>query len=278
MGFTYQTYPIVGGTVLVIEQIESQNYVTGVSGWAIMANGDAEFSNLVARGSLIGGQVVINGTEYPNAIAFYTENPSEIEPAVIEPSGGVGNAGILRLSSPILFNGGSAGEFTLSGFDDGHTTAELDVDNFRFTAGDQATIEAVPLRLSGDFVVYHTLTTGFIDWEGETWHTVGAVGQPAFAGNWAVQGGVAVAFRKDSTGRVQLRGRATEPVALSAFIFTLPVGYRPSQNMSWAVKANNDAATVCWVQVGTNGQVSIIGNAAAARVQTVLDAISFPTT
>ena len=48
---------LVAGTVLIREDIESQNYVTGVSGWAIFANGDAEFNNGIFRGQLTAGSI-----------------------------------------------------------------------------------------------------------------------------------------------------------------------------------------------------------------------------
>jgi hypothetical protein len=59
--------PITAGTVLVREAIESQNFLTGVSGWQIAANGSAEFADLLIRSSdglnttitLANGQVVI---------------------------------------------------------------------------------------------------------------------------------------------------------------------------------------------------------------------------
>jgi hypothetical protein len=270
MGFTFHTPAIVGGTVLVIEQIESQNYDPGVAGWAIMADGTAEFANLVARGTLIGGQVVINGTEYPNAIALYTENPSEIEPAVISPSGGVGNNGILRMESPVLFAGGAPALLELSGFDDGHTTSTLESDNATYSH-DTATINGASSVLIGDGTDHIRVDGHTASVDGETWHNV------TYNGNWATSGGLPVQYYRDATGRVQLRGRAAEAVALSATIATLPIGNRPSRNMSFAVKANNDAGTVCWIEVQTDGDIQILGNAAAARVQTVLDAVSFPT-
>lgn len=111
----------------------------------------------------------------------------------------------------------------------------------------------------------------------ETWHNVGAAGEPAFQGNWAVNGGVTVSFYKDATGRVTLRGRAAEAVASSSVIFTLPVGYRPVQTMSLAAKCNNDGTSICWLSITSAGNVTPIGNTAAAKVQTVLDNISFLT-
>lgn len=48
---------IVAGVVLIREDIESQNYEAGVSGWAIFANGDAEFNNGTFRGQLTAGSI-----------------------------------------------------------------------------------------------------------------------------------------------------------------------------------------------------------------------------
>lgn len=43
--------PVVGGETLIRNSIQSEDYVPGVSGWAIFRNGNAEFLNIVARGS-----------------------------------------------------------------------------------------------------------------------------------------------------------------------------------------------------------------------------------
>src|SRR5439155_2619013 len=42
--------PIVGGTVLRRPAIQSPNYVAGTSGWAIFADGTAEFNGVTIRG------------------------------------------------------------------------------------------------------------------------------------------------------------------------------------------------------------------------------------
>lgn len=45
--------PLTAGTVLVREQIQSQNYEEGSTGWVIKANGDAEFNSIVIRGGTV---------------------------------------------------------------------------------------------------------------------------------------------------------------------------------------------------------------------------------
>lgn len=69
MGFVYQTPETVGGTVLIIERIESQNYVAGVAGWAIEADGDAEFNNVTVRGNLITGPPTVSHWEIKSSPA-----------------------------------------------------------------------------------------------------------------------------------------------------------------------------------------------------------------
>lgn len=49
--------PLTAGTVLVREQIQSQNYAAGSTGWVIKSNGDAEFNSVVIRGG-----TVVSGT------------------------------------------------------------------------------------------------------------------------------------------------------------------------------------------------------------------------
>lgn len=47
--------PIVAGDTLVREAIQSENYQTGVQGWRIEADGDAELSGVTLRGNLTSG-------------------------------------------------------------------------------------------------------------------------------------------------------------------------------------------------------------------------------
>lgn len=258
----FQVPDTVAGTVLIIDRIESQNYVTNVSGWTIKANGDAEFFNLVSRGSFIGGtvggkRVEINGSTIPGGIAFFTGAATETAPGVVQPSVS-GSALQLDIMAPVATGSGTRPYLHLAtALND--SVAELGADSAALLVGALYMSPAREIRTD------------------EVWHTVGAGGEPAFQGNWAVQGASPVQFAKDVAGRVQVRGQAAEPVASSSIIFTLPAGYRPSQNMSWAIKCNNDSNSVAWVRVTTAGAITPIGNTAFAKVQTVLDAISFST-
>jgi hypothetical protein len=110
MGFIYQTPETVGGTVLIIERIESQNYVPGVSGWAIEANGDAEFADLTARGTFISGSGTGPHIEITsvnaNTISFFSGDATETQPGFIFSGGG----GVLstNIGSPVKSGSGLA--------------------------------------------------------------------------------------------------------------------------------------------------------------------------
>lgn len=54
MGFSIDR-TIVAGNTLIAEAIQSQNFLTGVAGWMIAANGDIELNNAVIRGILRAG-------------------------------------------------------------------------------------------------------------------------------------------------------------------------------------------------------------------------------
>jgi collagen type I alpha len=54
--------PLVGGVTLRRPAIASPNFVTGVSGWSINADGSAEFDNLAIRGTFSGTDFVLNSS------------------------------------------------------------------------------------------------------------------------------------------------------------------------------------------------------------------------
>lgn len=99
---------------------------------------------------------------------------------------------------------------------------------------------------------------------------------PALASGWS---GTNIRYKKDELGRVTLMGQAghnTYTTGTNNAIFTLPVGYRPSQNLSfdrWERIHNDKMGTI---NIGSNGVVSFYVDAySAAAVNATLDGISF---
>lgn len=99
----------------------------------------------------------------------------------------------------------------------------------------------------------------------DNWHNAGAAGEPAFGTNWANQAGWrSVGFRKIDPDHVELKGAAdyTSTIAApTADIFTLPVGYRPTNSLYIAVPAipatAATAPTMRGLQIGSNGQIQV---------------------
>jgi hypothetical protein len=81
--------PVVGSTILRRPAIQSPDYVPGTSGWAINADGTAEFNNMTLRGT-----VIVGDSPHPQMELVTT-----------------GNAGVLLF----LFNSASFGDGTLAG-------------------------------------------------------------------------------------------------------------------------------------------------------------------
>lgn len=79
---------ILAGVVLTREAIQSDNFVSGVSGWRIRKIGDAEFNNAVFRGEIWVGtapnpQIHIHTAAGHGDIDFWTNDPQEVWPGGI---------------------------------------------------------------------------------------------------------------------------------------------------------------------------------------------------
>ena len=89
------------------------------------------------------------------------------------------------------------------------------------------------------------------------WHVVGDPGEPAFANGWSALGGgyCPPRFRRDAEGWVYIEGMSTGGTA-QAVQFTLPEGYRPSQQYIFLhTQCYNEQPA--YVKVTSAGAVSI---------------------
>lgn len=98
---------------------------------------------------------------------------------------------------------------------------------------------------------------------GESWHYVGAAGEPAFENdwdNWITTWDLA--FRIGETGVVDIEGSAYNIVDTTDVIFTLPEGYRPSNTVRIPQVGTSSAlgtptTQACTLVVLANGQVKL---------------------
>jgi hypothetical protein len=105
--------------------------------------------------------------------------------------------------------------------------------------GDGTVINATRLNNIESGIVAANTTGGTLD----TWHTVGATGEPAFQNGWVNYGAgeQVVQYRKDPFGKVMLRGVA-KTGTINTVGFTLPAGYRPPGLVRFANIANGSAS------------------------------------
>jgi hypothetical protein len=96
----------------------------------------------------------------------------------------------------------------------------------------------------------------------EDWHVVGASGEPSFGGGISSPSNP-LKFRKDSLGRVHIRGEARKGSAPdnTQTLFVLPAGYRPSSQLQWPIATWSNAPdiTLGRLMVDTDGYVYRLG-------------------
>jgi hypothetical protein len=136
---------ILAGVVLTREAIQSENFVTGVSGWRIEKDGDAEFNNAVFRGEIWVGvapnpQIHIHTVAGHGDIDFWTNHASEVWPGGINAEILVGPPDALTtvIFCPTTLAGGQAfirAGYVLPPSDFTFIDGEADVIQFDTTTG-----------------------------------------------------------------------------------------------------------------------------------------------
>jgi len=96
----------------------------------------------------------------------------------------------------------------------------------------------------------------------ETWHEVGASGEPSFENGWVNYSSSynTAAFYKDVEGFVHLKGLVKNGT-VNTTIFTLPTGYRPGRQ--WLMITETNSNTDCRLDVKTNGNIGTQGGSSA---------------
>lgn len=106
----------------------------------------------------------------------------------------------------------------------------------------------------------------------ESFHNVGAAGEPPFLNGWVnsgIAGATVTAFYKDPWGVVHLKGSPHHPAGEPSTIFVLPEGYRPAEMWTYTSPANG-ANGPLFIRI--NGEVQI--NATSVN-DVPLDGITF---
>lgn len=244
--------PIVGGNdTLIRAKIQSENYVPGVDGWRISRNGNAEFNDIIVRGSGIfgpnpGRHIEINET-FPSEISFHTGETTEVTPGRLGPQFTVGPGSLTNtMTSPVhsAVPGGFASELIL----------ETNSGGFR------------NIYFNADKYIFSDDVNGFVQ---TAWTDI------PLAGTWVDTAGARADYMKDETGRVSLRGLVISGGA--ATIGNMPTGFRPTQSTERIMRGNG-GVVMCAVLIDTNGVMTVTANLGTAQASGVrLDAFTYPT-
>jgi len=117
----------------------------------------------------------------------------------------------------------------------------------------------------------------------DSWHAVGAAGEPAFQNSWQSFGAPfeAPAFRFDPFGQIELKGLikkvSVAAPAVNEIMFTLPTNYRPANQRGFGTAAGDNTSNVHGrVDVDSSGNVRwVTGAATNAGSFQFLDDIRF---
>lgn len=245
---------ILAGETLVRNAEQSEGFQSGVTGWRIARNGDAEFNDAVIRGELIVGsavsQHILISTDNVGSrpeIEWFSGSAGEVVPARMFSSGPADEPLELTIRSP-LNDGAPVGsilpEINMASWDSVASTMNLWADEIRTN---------VPIRLLGN----------------DTWTDI------PLSGTWVDAAGARADYMKDGVGNVHLRGLVIGGGAST--IGVMPVGYRPTQATERIMRGNG-GVIMCAVLVDTNGVMSVTANLGTAQASGVrLDAFTYPT-
>jgi hypothetical protein len=223
---------------LVIPQVQSPNFVTGVSGWIIRKNGSAEFNNVVIRGG-----EVISGT---TLVYSGTPAPGNLELA-ISPNGGTdayGNsypAGFSALNGTEYVNL-SGGELT---FDNGGFISEST--NYLNFGGVPLNI-LTPISSILEAVKPGTTSTG------ESWHNMTLIN------GWEAGTGVTPKYRYvvAPQNSVEVIGSLNGAAETSSVFAELPTGYIPADVQMFPLSDTTLAtAGQCYGQCDASGNLTV---------------------
>lgn len=228
---------ILSGTTLARENIQSEGFVSGSTGWQITRDGDAEFNDIVARGDI--ESIGINSTARLNGGSLIIED--NVDPSILS-----------RLTiSTLEFQGDN---------EKGNVIYEDDATAPRI-GFELPTITQRGVFLVGDTGFLHA-TDGFPT-AVETWNNLG------FANGWGNSGGAYSngQYKLMPDGTVHFRGMIGGPVVADATLVAgVAAGYFPPGLCIFTVPTIAPAAQG-GIAVTNNGSVLIYGGVASASLE-----------
>lgn len=171
MGFNN---PIVGAVNLIRQAIQSPNFVTGVSGWAIKKDGTAEFRGATVGGGIVTGEleanlVLIDGSSLAPTFPTYTQYlildlPGSRQFQLLYDTG-TGHVQVYVLSTSVNFSQGPGFETTPVDVRNGEMPmlyGETGVQSFTLTAANRVgiTVNLANTQPNATYMVQGTVKIG----------------------------------------------------------------------------------------------------------------------
>lgn len=289
--------PITGGTILVQPAIQSPNFsLTGKTGWAILVNGDAYFFNITAQGSVTAADLYLyDGDPGPGTLTASLTSSAQDQYGNYTVADN-GFTGLGLYASGVAFAVTALGIQVFTGsLADGWTPAiagmgvsadalgffgslyltSADVDVAAELVTNPAT-GAVEFLTGGDAGALTAAVTGYAPGTttAESWHYVGAAGEPAFGSGWSNtnSSNEALAFKLlAEQNLVLIKGLVTNSTAAnSAALFTLPTGYLPGTQQQFICVENPGASPVIkTIAVASSGECLVAAGDAGTGNYTV---------
>jgi hypothetical protein len=279
MGFKPQGNNILAGTSLAIAQIQSPDYVAGVSGWCIFQNGNAEFNSGTFRGYIISGSLFLyNGTPGVGTLV------ASITTLATDPFGNTtypgftsyGAGGVVtQLDNAILNMGLPPTATTSPATIDSPDGVSIVISSGLASALDTAAAlslqSASAAGASYPFgAIFPTAPLIF-----DTWHVMGA-----FATHYS-HGSPAPAYQFNADNTVSFAGEVnvTSGAAGATFYTLTADAYFPQTVKKFAVpfSAGTPAAAACaQVTVDTSGGITLSAPPAGSAFSFSLDGIRYP--
>jgi hypothetical protein len=296
MSFSDPILTGAGNLIRVSEQ--SDNFVTGSSGWQITRAGDAEFSGITIRGATTEDSVYLlyngspalgnlilsisanNGTDpygnaYESGLVLYQAGNAKNYIRLASVSGGAPGIS-LNVDSSLYGKDAEVGPW--DSLEGGHEHGQLLLSSPAPTTGTQATLALNGSSLDGNQAGYASLNVP-LQVTGETWHPI------PYAAQWSDAPGFQTGqYRMNPDGSVSLRGRAVFTsngttglnAAAGTLLCTLPSAYRPAAAQGWPVPcygsptlSSNRVPSLVIGQTGA-GQITIFNVASAATSGTAV--------
>lgn len=249
MGFAN---PVMAGKFLVRQVMQSVNFVTGVSGWAISRNGSAQFNNVTIRGGIVigGTTLVYEGTPAAgNLIASIASAPGT------DPMGNPYQEGFTSYLPGVGYVQMIDGQVNFFNTSGGviMSLQQTDTGGLVITGGSGGYL-AIPVPIADALTASEPGAASF--GTAETWHTA------SLGSGWT--GTAQYTARPDGTVALRTLGSlGAGTITSGTTLFTLPAAYEPAvaQVIPAIISAvgSGSAATgdSPYLQIGTNGAVDV---------------------